>query len=169
MTGQHDADTVFISSCEVVSVDLSTRTCDCTILDGKVNADLPGVRLMAALDDGLLIEPVVGSVVSVVYSKQVDPFVAQYSEIANITIISSGQIIFNGSAMGGMVKVIDLTQKLNKLENTLNDLITKFNSHTHILTLTSGTGTAAPTVAPETGTITPTQQADIEDKNIVHG
>jgi len=70
---------------------------------------------------------------------------------------------FNGGQNGGMVLVNDLVTKLNNIENLLNDLITKFNSHTHILTLTMGTGTAAPTNNPETGTISPiTQATDIE-------
>ena len=77
--------------------------------------------------------------------------------------VKDGLMQFNDGSLGGMVKVAALTAKLNNLENIVNDLVAKYNTHTHILTLTSGTGTAAPTVTEETGTLTPTEQSDIEN------
>ncbi len=62
-----------------------------------------------------------------------------------------------------MVLVNPLVTKVNNLEKLVNDLITQYNGHTHILTLTSGTGTAATTLSQETGKINPiTQAKDIE-------
>ena len=86
----------------------------------------------------------------------------------NNFVINSDTTVFNDGELGGMVKVIELTTKLNNLEKLVNDLVSKFNTHTHILTLTSGTGTAAPTVSPETTVLTPTVRGDIEDENITH-
>lgn len=86
----------------------------------------------------------------------------------NFNVLSKAIQLLDGS-LGGLVKVIDLTTKLNNLENLVNDLISKYNSHTHILTLSSGTGTAAPTVTTETQTLTPTNRGDIENTNITHG
>ena len=57
-----------------------------------------------------------------------------------------------------MVRYSKLETAFNELKSDLNSLISKFNSHTHILTLSSGTGTAAPTATtdtPSTADITP--------------
>lgn len=43
-----------------------------------------------------------------------------------------------------------LETAFNDLKSKVNDLITKFNSHTHVLTLSAGTGSAAPTTPSET-------------------
>ncbi len=48
---------------------------------------------------------------------------------------------------------------LDAVVNKLNAFITLFNAHTHILALTSGTGTAAPTASPETSLTNPTCSA----------
>lgn len=141
---------------EVVSVNENDRTASCTNGINEVVC-----RLMASVDDGLLHIPEVGTTVVVLLSKTVDPLIILYSGIEK-TIMRGGQF-------EGLVKVIELTEKLNNLENKVNTLINTFNNHTHILTLTVGTGTAAPTVTPVTGTLTPTQQADIENDKITHG
>ena len=85
---------------------------------------------------------------------------------SSVFSIKDGIMQFNDGSNGGLVEVIKLTQKLNNLENLVNDLVAKFNSHTHILTLTSGTGTAAPTTTIESSTLTPTQRGDIENTKI---
>lgn len=78
-------------------------------------------------------------------------------------LLNPNKTVFNGGENGGMVLVNPLVTKVNNLENLINDLILKYNSHTHILTLTSGTGTAAATLTTETGSINPiTQAKDIE-------
>jgi hypothetical protein len=74
---------------------------------------------------------------------------------------------FNGGANGGLVLVNNLVEKVNNIENLLNNLIGAYNTHTHILTLTSGTGTAGPSTVQEGGTINPVTTAqDIESKVI---
>lgn len=90
-----------------------------------------------------------------------------YIQPVNNLYISSKQIQFNDGTNGGMVLVNQLTTKLNNLENLVNNLITQYNSHTHILALTSGTGTAAITISQETGMISPiTKAADIQNDKI---
>jgi len=90
-------------------------------------------------------------------SKYTLPFIVQYSDVVSLTI--------NGSEFGGLVKVIELTQKLNAMENIVNDLILKFNTHTHIA---AGTPTSIASVI-ETNNLTPTQQSEIENTVIKHG
>lgn len=141
---------------EVISVSEAERIAKCS---NGVNMVL--CRLMASVDDGMLYIPEVGSTVVVMLSKTVDPVILMYSGI--------DKIVMRGGQFEGLVKVIELTEKLNNLENKVNTLINTFNNHTHILTLTMGTGTAAPTVTPVSGTLTPTQQSEIENDKITHG
>lgn len=100
------------------------------------------------------------SLPQVVSFDQVDKY---YIQPVNNLYISAKNIQFNGGDNGGLVLVNPLVTKINALENLVNNLITQYNAHSHILTLTSGTGTAAPTTNQETGTIAPiTKAGDIE-------
>jgi len=177
ISGTFNADTVHLITAEVDSVDIPSRTCTVTTISGKNQTAIESVKLMAAIDDGILFVPTIGSTVMISYSNYNLPFVVQYSEVDQILFISGssqvsivdGKIMFNDGSYGGLVEVGNLVQKLNNLENLVNDLSRKFNSHTHILTLTSGTGTAAPTASPETTVLTQTQRNDIENTAITHG
>ena len=193
LAGTQLSDEVFLVSCMVESVDEGARTCDCINIEGGAVTDIPNVQLMAEVDDGMLMLPTVGSTVIVLYAKRAIPLVVMFSEVDKVLMISGNSVVsitndnvkisngsssatiadqliqFNDGSLGGLVKVKDLTTKLNNLEKAYNDLATKFNSHTHILTLSSGTGTAAPTTSPEATTLISTQQADIENTNTKHG
>lgn len=178
----------------VVAVNEAERTCSVTTISGQGEITFENVQLMASVEDGLLLIPTIDSNVIVSYNTFNQPYICLFSGIDKVLLvagennasiqvdadgllleinetkvqISDGEIILNDGAMGGLVKVIELTQKLNNLENKVNAIISAFNSHTHVLTLTTGTGTAAPTAAPVSGTLTPTQRADIEDTKVVH-
>ena len=108
--------------CKVNSVDTSARTCEVSPLNGK--ADLFDVRFQAelSLTEGVFIEPKVDSTVLVAFINSVQAAVVLCSEVENIYIDTQGDTIFNGGANDGMVKVIELVQKLNNLENDLNDI-----------------------------------------------
>ena len=166
LAGTYGHDFVYYSSCEVNSIDIKSRTIQCTILDSKTNHTLTA-KLMAQVDDGLLIEPVIGSTVKVIYSDLIEPFVCQYSEIENITIHANTKITLNDGAFGGLVKSEDLTVKLNNIEKLLNDLIIKYNTHTHSVTATGAP--TGPGLQPETGSITPTVSIDLQNQNVNHG
>jgi hypothetical protein len=177
LAGTHNEDKVQLVQAEVDSVDEAARTCDVTTISGKESTAIERVKLMASLDDGILFLPTVGSTIFVSYSTFNVPYVALFSQIDKVLFIVGGSVLqmidgklmFNDGSYGGLVEVAQLVTKLNNLENFVNDLVQKFNSHTHILTLTSGTGTAAPTAAPETGTLTQTKRGDIENTSIIHG
>lgn len=169
MAGTHNKTYGEAIVCSVSSVDLSTRSCICTPLGGRTTSDLTEVQLMAEVEDGWLIEPVIGSTVIVNSAQRSRPYIALFSEIQNAYLVVAGSIQFQGGEFGGLVKVIELTDKLNNLENGFNDLVGKFNAHTHILALTAGTGSAAPTTDPETTILAPTEREDIENTIITHG
>lgn len=159
LAGNHQTDRVTLMDATVESVDEVARTCECTAVTGSTGNTIPGVRLMASIDDGILIVPVKGSTVVISMSIFTDPVIVSYSDI--------DRIILRGGDLGGLVKVIELTKKLNNIENLLNDLIIKFNSHTHNVTSTGAP--TGPNLLQETQSLTPTEQAEIENENITHG
>lgn len=166
LSGKSLTDQISMHLCSVDTVDADARTCDVTTLGGL---SIPGVLLMSEVDDGFFLLPGIGSTVIVQFSTRVPAFVLMFGNIDKVVFSSINGVQFNDGKLGGLVRVMDLITKLNNLENAYNDLAAKFNSHTHLLTLTSGTGTAAPTAAPEATSLTPTQQSEIENTNITHG
>ncbi|SBV95271.1 hypothetical protein KL86DYS2_10879 [uncultured Dysgonomonas sp.] len=96
----------------------------------------PEVRKRAALKDdkaGILITPAAGSSVIVGRIMESDElFIEMFSEVESIVI--------DGGEFGGLIKIQELTNKLNALVKSVNSLITNYNGHTHTV---STTGTAA--------------------------
>lgn len=64
--------------------------------------------------------------------------------------LKSDETIEIGGNANFAVKFNELKTEFDKLKTDFNNLVTKYNSHVHVLTLTAGTGTAAPTVVPQT-------------------
>lgn len=143
--------------CKVNSV--SGNLCQCTTLAGE--KDLVDVRLSSESDvTNILITPSVGSVVMVGMIDDVNGVVVMYGKIDSIAI--------HGAQYDGLVRVSDLTTKLNNLENKLNSIISIFNTHVHSGVQT-GSGSSAVTPTLITGTITPTNQSEIENTKVKHG
>lgn len=61
----------------------------------------------------------------------------------NQITLNAGQTVFNGGELDGMVRINELTEKLNGLVGEINTMVTQFNSHTH-LSAAPGTPTGAP-------------------------
>jgi aromatic ring-opening dioxygenase LigB subunit len=164
MAGTYNADTLYLVTGRVVSVDEEAGTCSVEAVTGKATTNIEGVELQTTVSDGILVIPKKDSEVKVLFSTYTTPFIVQYGEVEKV-IISPDLVQFNDGALGGMVKVKELTKKLNALENKVNSIVSTFNSHTH----TSGSSGAptTPTSSPISGTLTPTQVADIENPLIV--
>ena len=164
MVGNHKLDQVTYVNATVKSVDESKRTCQCIAIDGHTEYDLT-CKLMATIDDGILIIPILNSTVKVIFSQNVEPFVCQYSEIENITIDAKTKIKFNDGSFGGLVKVKELTDKINTLEKDLNTLKKVFGTWTPLAetvlktSLTTWSGQQ----------ITVTKENEIQNKKIQHG
>lgn len=74
---------------------------------------------------------------------------ADATEKFYIWLRNTGIVEIGGTA-NYAVKFNELKTEFNKLKTDFNNLVTKYNSHVHVLTLTAGTGTAAPTAVPQT-------------------
>lgn len=164
---------------EVTDVQEDKRTCTVISISSETQMEYSDVGLMPQVADGILYVPKVGSIVVVENNTNLQPYVFMFSELDKVLLVTGDQSIemkdggikFNNGSFYGLVKVKELTDKLNNLENKVNDLIGTYNSHTHIVVTTaaSGTWTSATGLPQESGTLTPTTQSEIENKVITHG
>ena len=163
---QPDGETVALV-CTVDEVDKTARTIDCTPINE--GAPLLGVNLQAnqEADYGFCLFPEKGSFVVV-------GFVADGADGLRIKTekmsadINRDNIIFNGGDLNGLVVIQKLTDKLNELKDTVNDLITKYNAHIHTTTATVGTGPVG-VLSPTTSTAQPAKafnKSDYENTKI---
>lgn len=144
--------------CTVDSVDLVNLTCYCIPIND--DADITEVRLMANIDNGFLLVPEVDSIVVVSFLSDSSAYVSLVSKVSEIQL--------NGTNYGGLVRITELVNKLNNLENAFNQHITLYNLHTHA-GVTSGTSTTSPVVVADTQTLTPTTEIDLENETVLHG
>jgi hypothetical protein len=150
MAGTFNAQGAIYGSGEVLSVDKNARTAVVLI---KNDVEIT-CRLMAQVGDGFLLIPSIGSTVFVGYFTYNDAYILMASDLDVIGL--------KGDELGGLVKVIELTEKLNNLEAKVNAIITNFNIHTHA-------SLGAPPVPLITGPLVLTLQSEIENTNVTHG
>lgn len=174
LSGTFKKDHVILLTGTVKSVDADKATCVVVI---ENDVELTDVQLQSAICDGLLITPVIDSMVTVITSTYGLPFVAQYSDIdefylqvndSSLTVKNDGNIQLNDGSFKGLVKIEELVKKINALEKLVNNFGTAFNSHLHTCAA-PGSPSTAPTV-PFTEQINPvTQVSDLENDKITHG
>ena len=141
MTGQK---TPLLLTGKVESV--SGETCTVSIGDLR----LTDVRLRSVIngeDSKLLITPATDSYVTIIdlSGELRETEVIGYSQIeaididtsGDITVNCRGNIVINGGSNDGLVKINELTRKLNQL-------VQQFNAHTHTVTGTAGAPPAGP-------------------------
>lgn len=183
---QPDGETVALV-CMVDEVDKDARTIDCTPINE--GAPLLGVNLQAnqEADYGICVFPEKGSFVVVGFVADGAAGVVLLTEkieSAEIVIgdtsavmdadgvridtakmsahINQEDIIFNGGGLDGLIIIQKLTDKLNELTKTVNDLITKYNNHIHTTTATVGTGPVG-VLSPTTSTANAAKQFNKSD------
>lgn len=145
--------------CTVDSVDVTKKTCYCLPID-ESKADIVGARLMADNKTGFFLVPKVGSIVIVSYISNELTYVSMFSEVDEIQL--------NGDNFGGLVKIQELIDKLNNLENAFNQHLALYNTHTHAGVTSGGSSTAIPS-AVDTNVLTPTVKTELENKTVNHG
>ena len=140
--------------CQGIVKGVSGNTCEVAI--GPLVID--GVRLRASLTDDegeLLITPKVGSAVLL------GSLTGDLSQLAVLQVDHAESITINGGSLGGLVNIVQLTEKINAL-------VDAFNSHTHQV---STTGTAAAQTGTAAAVVSPAQRLnkdDYEDTKIKH-
>lgn len=151
---------------KITSVDEDNFTCEIQVLTTTFSG-VP-LRVLIGSQASVYEIPVIGTscLISFRDSDIQRPQIMSIDQVDTLKINCVSLVEFNGGSLGGLVKVEDLVTRLNDIEDLVNDLIEQYNGHTHILALSSGTGTAAETVSQETGTLTPTTRGDIENTKI---
>ena len=160
LAGSTNAFETFV--CEVKSVDGATCTVT-RVLDGLEIAD---VRLNCHIteNEGIVVTPKINSFVLVTNIDGRQHFVSQCSKVEKITINCDTKIVINDGKNDGIIKIKELTEKLNAFVDT-------FNNHTHSGTFTGTIGGAA--AEGELTLINTTEAASFnrdyyEDGNITH-
>lgn len=153
---------------EVVSVD---KLKDTIVVKPAEGDNIPDVKLKAIISTNtkkIVLYPAVGSFVTVTLlrNSDVDYYVSQYSEVEE-TIINCDNIVINGGDNHGLVKIADLVTRMNLIEQKVNDVVSKFNAHTHT-GVTAGGGVSGITATPVVGALTETNQAQLEDTKVKH-
>lgn len=196
---QNDSE-IYCKICTVDTIDPDARTLDVTPIDGS--APVLGVNLQANQDGkvGVVLWPAEKSYVVVAFINDAAGVVVLTEQIERIELkigednpveglIEEGavklavgkttvevapdkEITFNGGGLGGLVKVKELTDKLNKLRDEVDAIALKYNSHTHITTATIGDSAKLGIIEAPTSTAqltTPFKRDDYENTKIKHG
>lgn len=181
--------------CRVDAVDKTARTVDCTPLDES--APLLGVNLQANQGSrfGMVAFPRVGSFVAVgfvadgsagvvlltddvesvevVISESTARIVAdeegvrvRMGDAVSAELTDEG-VIFNGGNFGGMVKVEPLTERINAIENDINELKNIFSAWVAV-PQDGGAALSALTTSWAGSLLTPTQRSDYENEKVKH-
>lgn len=118
----------------------------------------------AVKTDSFILIPAVGSYVycSTVNNEQSNLQITAFSEVS--------QIYLKGDANLGLVKITELVDKLNQLEESLNAVIDLLKTHVHPVTaLGTPTGTSPTLTTIDTNKINPiTAIADLENEFVKH-
>jgi len=139
----------------VTYVDFEEHSCEVELTDGT---ELPAVRLRAVMNDkaeGLIVYPKLGSyvLVSSIDNKSEQSYVVMASEVDTI--------LFDEGKNGGLVKVEELVNRLNKLEE-------RMNSHQHLYINAAGAPTPTTIDSLTNSKILQTKVADLENEKFKH-
>jgi hypothetical protein len=140
------------------SIDTTNMTCDCDPLDGS--AYLLDVRLNANYTKGFTLIPKDESIVIVTQLSDATAYVSMVSDV--------DQIYLAGDDNGGLVKVSELVDKINRVENQVNNILNVLKT-TVIPLAPSGTYPFAPLYASILDITPLTQVNDLENKTVQHG
>lgn len=177
--------------CSVKSVDKANKTIDCESIN-EDKTEFINVMLSTEANDSFSVYPAIDSTVLILFTSffklvilieeveslicdidknhlemDKDKFVINNNDTV-IQLDKEGDMLLNDGSKDGLVVVADLVTKLNKLENTINSLITSCQS---VIVTLAPSGTF-PLVSFFTGNtpIAPlTQKADLENTKIKHG
>ena len=145
---------------QAVVTALSDITCEVSI-DGL---SIPDVRLRASTEvDGaqIIVRPAVGSVVIV------GSLTGDLDHLVVLSMDRAEEVIINGGSLGGIVKVKELTNKLNTLEREINDIKQLLSSWTPVPN-DGGASLKAAAASWAGKPLTLTRREDYEDTKVTH-
>lgn len=139
---------------------LSDITCEVSI-DGL---SIPDVRLRASTEvDGaqIIVRPAVGSVVIV------GSLTGDLDHLVVLSMDQAEEVVINGGKLGGLIKVQELTKKINTLEREINDIKQVLSNWTPVPN--DGGASLKASVASWAGKqLVLTRREDYEDNKVKH-
>lgn len=139
----------------VKSVNVQEAVCEVEIVNGDT---LPDVRLQQVKnDEGVLMVPTINRPVLLGFSDNTTAFIAMYSEVT--------EVIFHNGTFGGLIKINDLTTKINELVTTVNAMYGEYKAHTHAV---SGAATGIPVPVPAQPDASSFTATDYENVKVKH-
>ena len=138
-------------------IGVSGNTCDVRTID--TDAEIGEVRLQADASNGVLIVPVVGSVVIVAPLYDAEFIVLMYSAVDSIKMLDG--------SYGGLVKAPELKTQLDKTNEVVNAIVNALTTWTPVA---NDGGAALKTAATAAiGTKVVGDYSNIENEDITHG
>lgn len=168
--------TPVLKACIVTAVDRTSRSIDCEPLDES--APILGCSLQGDQEgeEGFLLLPKVGSyvIVGLVDGQDTgavlltDTLEALELKIGDKTLhFTSEGIVFNGGDLGGLIKVEELTTKLNTIERDINSLKQAISTWTPIPS-DGGAALKAAITSWAGKQLQQSRRGDYEDPNVKH-
>lgn len=129
---------------------------------GEINLNTDFLKLYGAKEVLLLSNEFIGISVQNYADENFEPEIVIESK--------NGTIRFNDGDNGSFIIIQNLVDQLNAAENKINDLISKYNNHTHLVPQTpTGATTSNPILPPsQEQSISNTSVSDIENDKITH-
>lgn len=156
LSGVQLSDKCYLAKGEVESYDIPSRTAVVTLIDGEKQVEKT-ISLCPDVDDSIIILPTVGTNIWVVWSDYVPPFMAGFPSAFD-------KIIF-GKQDAGLPLTPEIVQRVNLIEEKVNQIINTFNAHVHTGVQT-GSGSSAITPTQVSGTLDLTTNDNIESKTL---
>ncbi len=160
------------------TVDETKYSCD--VLPTGMGDPIKGVMLHSVLSNanGLIQVPADNSDVIIASVDGAGEYaIMKCSDLTKILVviggikmtIESGGVQLNDGSLGGLVKVIDLTTKLNNLETKLNNMVDAWHSFATAYTPGGPVASGLPSsVTDVSGDLILTTRTDIEDTKMTH-
>ena len=174
LSGRNNFTDISMYEAIVNSVDFDNHTINASALNGS-SVEFSAARLMTTKNgDGVIFYPSIDSTVIILSTPTINPIVvgfgetqrSRYTSSDNVTIVAQ-KVELQSDEYGGIVKIEPLLEKINKLEDVVNNLINLFNTHTHIAS-SFGTPTTTPP-SLDTDIIVKTIKEDLENPDATHG
>lgn len=118
LAGTHLKDRVKFVDCNVNSVDEDKGTCIATPIGGDATSQFVDIQLQSEVCDGLLMIPVIGSTITIIYSTRNAPYVYKFSDLEKIYYMGNEWQHGDGS-FGGLIKGGDLKTQYDAAFNAV--------------------------------------------------
>ena len=173
-----DGQTVGCITCTVTAVDKSARTVDVEPLNEDAPILACNLQANQGSTFGVVQFPRVGSYVVVALLSDVDAgVVLMCDDVESVEIVvkdkdtgsvvvSEDGVVMNGGSLGGLVKVEDLTERLNIIEKDINKLKKVFSRSWKPVPQDGGAALKSAATSWAGATLTETQRSDYEKEKV---